>query len=66
MPLSPTLLLQISSERMAGAAIGLWAMTTLTAPIAGPILDGVICDKYSRPYIFLINVPVALLCGFMG
>lgn len=66
MPLSQTLLLQIFPKKMAGAAIGLWAMTTLIAPIAGPILGGVICDQYSWPYIFLINVPVALLCGFMG
>jgi DHA2 family multidrug resistance protein len=66
MPLSQTLLLQIFPKKMAGAAIGLWAMTTLIAPIAGPILGGVICDQYSWPYIFLINVPVALLCGFLG
>jgi DHA2 family multidrug resistance protein len=51
---------------MAGTAVGLWAMTTLIAPIAGPILGGVLCDQYSWPYIFLINVPVALVCGYFG
>lgn len=66
MPLSQTLLLRIFPKEKAPAAVGLWAMTTLVAPIAGPILGGVLCDQYSWPYIFWINVPVALICGYLG
>jgi len=66
MPLSQTLLLRIFPKEKAAAAMGLWAMTTLVAPILGPILGGVICDSASWPYIFYINVPVALLCGVAG
>jgi DHA2 family multidrug resistance protein len=66
MPLSQTLLLRIFPAEKAAAAIGLWSMTTLVAPILGPILGGVICDSASWPDIFYINVPVALGCGVLG
>jgi len=66
MPLSQTILLRIFPKEKAPAAIGLWAMTTLIAPILGPILGGKICDELSWPYIFLINAPIALLCCYFG
>lgn len=64
MPLSQTLLLRIFPPRMAPAAIGLWSMTTLIAPVLGPIVGGWICDNYSWHWIFLINLPVAIGCAF--
>ena len=64
MPLSQTLLLRIFPPRMAPAAVGLWAMTTLIAPVLGPIVGGWICDNYSWHWIFLINIPVAIGCAF--
>jgi DHA2 family multidrug resistance protein len=59
-PLSQTLLLRIFPKHMAGQAIALWSMTTVVAPIAGPLLGGAICDNIGWPWIFYINVPVAL------
>jgi len=66
MPLSQTLLLRIFPKGKAAVALGLWSMTTLIAPVMGPVLGGVICDDYHWSYIFYINVPVALLCGYFG
>jgi DHA2 family multidrug resistance protein len=66
MPLSQTLLLRIFPPQKVGAAIGLWSMTTLVAPIMGPILGGVLCDQVGWPAIFLINAPIALICGYAG
>lgn len=63
MPLSQTLLLRIFPKEKATQAMGLWAMTTLTAPVLGPILGGAICDTWSWPCIFFINVPLAMLCA---
>lgn len=62
MPLSQTLLLRIFPEEQHGQAMGLWAMTTVTAPILGPILGGTISDSWSWHWIFFINIPVAALC----
>lgn len=64
MPLSQTLLLRIFPKDKQAAAIGLWGMTTLLAPIMGPIVGGYICDNYGWPFIFYINLPITLFCGF--
>ena len=63
MPLSQMLLLRIFPREKAGAATALWAMTTLIAPVLGPILGGWLCDGFGWPVIFFINVPLALLCA---
>jgi DHA2 family multidrug resistance protein len=63
MPLSQTLLLRIFPKEKANAAMALWAMTTLVAPVLGPILGGWLCDTYAWPLIFFINVPLALICA---
>lgn len=66
MPLSQTLLLRIFPKEKAAAAIGLWSMTTLVAPVLGPILGGYLCDEHSWPWIFYINLPIAIACAFMA
>ena len=64
LPLSQTLLLTIFPKEKATAATALWAMTTLVAPIVGPMLGGYICDNATWHWIFFINVPIALFCAW--
>ncbi|WP_395702100.1 DHA2 family efflux MFS transporter permease subunit [Aquabacterium sp.] len=59
-PLSQTLLLASYPREKAGTALALWGVTTLVAPVAGPLLGGWITDNISWPWIFYINVPVGL------
>lgn len=66
MPLSQTLLLRIFPKEKATAALTIWSMTTLVAPVIGPILGGYLCDNYSWPWIFYINVPIAASCAFIA
>src|SRR5499427_7720833 len=60
-PLSQTLLLASYPPAKAGMAMAMWAMTTLVAPVMGPLLGGWITDNISWPWIFYINVPVGLI-----
>jgi DHA2 family multidrug resistance protein len=62
-PLSQSLLLSTYPPQRSGTALSMWAMTTLVAPVAGPLLGGWITDNYSWPWIFYINVPVGLLAA---
>ncbi len=59
-PLSQTLLLASYPPAKAGVALAMWAMTTLVAPVTGPLLGGWITDNVTWPWIFYINVPVGL------
>jgi DHA2 family multidrug resistance protein len=65
-PLSQTLLLASYPPALAGTAMAMWAMTTLVAPVMGPLLGGWITDNISWPWIFYINVPVGLLAAAMA
>ncbi|WP_281421573.1 DHA2 family efflux MFS transporter permease subunit [Comamonas fluminis] len=64
-PLSQTLLLASYPPSKAGVALSLWGVTTLVAPVVGPLLGGWITDNISWPWIFYINVPVGLLSALM-
>ena len=63
MPLSQTLLFRIFPPQQRAQAMGVWAMTTVVAPILGPILGGTISDNLSWHWIFFINVPVVAVCA---
>ncbi|MGE5090233.1 MAG: DHA2 family efflux MFS transporter permease subunit [Candidatus Levyibacteriota bacterium] len=60
-PLSQSLLLSSYPKERAGSALAMWAITTLVAPVAGPLLGGWITDNISWPWIFYINIPVGLV-----
>ena len=63
MPLSQMLLLRIFPPEKATLASVIWAMTTVIAPVAGPILGGIISDGAGWPWIFYIKVPIAFAGG---
>ena len=62
-PLSQTLLLSSYPPAKAGLAMAMWSITTLVAPIMGPLLGGWITDNVSWPWIFYINIPVGLIAA---
>jgi MFS transporter, DHA2 family, multidrug resistance protein len=44
--------------------MAMWAMTTLVAPVLGPLLGGWITDNIAWSWIFYINIPVGLAAAF--
>ncbi|MCC7274515.1 MAG: DHA2 family efflux MFS transporter permease subunit [Alphaproteobacteria bacterium] len=66
MPMSQTLLLRVAPPERANMAMGLWMMTTIIAPIAGPVLGGTMSDTIGWEWAFYINVPFSVICGVVG
>jgi DHA2 family multidrug resistance protein len=64
-PGSQALLISIFPPQKRGTALGIWSITTLVAPICGPILGGYISDNYHWSWIFLINLPVGIVVSFL-
>jgi DHA2 family multidrug resistance protein len=64
-PLSQALLLSSYPPALAGLAMALWSMTTLIAPVMGPLLGGWITDNITWPWIFFINIPVGVGSAFI-
>jgi DHA2 family multidrug resistance protein len=65
-PLSQTLLLASYPPKKSGLALAMWGITTLVAPVAGPLLGGWITDNISWPWIFYINIPVGLFAALLA
>ncbi len=61
-PLAQSMLLAIYPPEKRGLAIGIFAMTTVAAPIVGPLAGGWITDHLSWHWVFLVNLPVGATC----
>jgi MFS transporter, DHA2 family, multidrug resistance protein len=62
-PLSQALLLSSYPKAKSGTALSMWGITTLVAPVVGPVLGGWITDNIAWPWIFYINIPVGVAAG---
>lgn len=64
-PGSQALLISVFPPTKRALALGVWSMTTLVGPVAGPLLGGYISDNFHWGWIFLINVPVGAFSAFI-
>jgi len=64
-PLSQSLLLANYPHDQRGLANGIWGMTAVVGPVAGPILGGWITDNINWSWIFYINVPIGLFTAWL-
>lgn len=65
-PMSQTLIMRIAPPHLRAAGLGIWTMTTILAPVAGPLLGGQIADTIGWPWAFFINVPVSIFIVLMA
>lgn len=63
-PLSQALIIKSFPMEKRGMALGIWAMTTIVAPIMGPVIGGWLTDHYSWRMVFYINIPFGILCSY--
>src|ERR1700678_901237 len=64
-PLSQSILLETFPPEKRGAAMAVFALGVVVAPVLGPTLGGWLTDSYSWRWAFYINIPVGILALFM-
>ncbi len=64
-PIAQAVLLESFPVSKRGAAMAMFAMGVVVAPILGPTLGGWITDNYSWRWIFYINVPFGIAAVFL-
>ncbi len=64
-PSSQAVLLDAFPQEQQGAAMTVFGVAALLAPVVGPTLGGYITDNYGWRWIFYLNVPVGLTAFFL-
>jgi DHA2 family multidrug resistance protein len=64
-PISQAILLESFPPAKRGAAMAVFALGVVVAPVLGPTLGGWLTDTYSWRYAFYINIPIGIMALFM-
>ncbi len=64
-PLAQTVLLNINPKERIGQAMAIYGMGIMVAPIVGPTLGGWLTESFDWRWVFLVNLPVGVLCVIM-
>jgi DHA2 family multidrug resistance protein len=60
-PVTQAMLVDTFPPNKRGQALAVFGVTLILAPAIGPLLGGVITDRFSWHWIFLINVPIGIV-----
>ena len=61
-PLAQATLFDINPREKHGQAMALFGGGVMIGPILGPVLGGWLTDNYSWRWVFLVNLPVGIIC----
>src|SRR5579862_5858982 len=64
-PLSQAILLESFPPEKRGAAMAMFGLGVVVAPVLGPTLGGFLTDQYSWRWAFYINIPIGVLAVAM-
>ena len=61
-PLAQATLFDINPREKHGQAMALFGGGVIIGPILGPVLGGFLTDNYNWRWVFLVNLPVGIIC----
>ena len=64
-PLAQATLFDINPREKHGQAMALFGGGVMIGPILGPVLGGWLTDNYNWRWVFLVNLPVGIMCVFL-
>ena len=64
-PLAQATLFDINPREKHGQAMALFGGGIMIGPILGPVLGGWLTDNYNWRWVFLVNLPVGIVCTFI-
>src|SRR5438552_7732703 len=64
-PLAQATLFDINPREKHGQAMALFGGGLMIGPILGPVLGGWLTDNYNWRWVFLVNLPVGIICWLL-
>jgi DHA2 family multidrug resistance protein len=64
-PLAQATLFDINPREKHGQAMALFGGGVMIGPILGPVLGGWLTDNYNWRWVFLVNLPVGIICWML-
>ena len=64
-PLAQATLFDINPREKHGQAMALFGGGVMIGPILGPVLGGWLTDSFSWRWVFLVNLPIGVICTFL-
>ncbi|HEU0097304.1 MAG TPA: DHA2 family efflux MFS transporter permease subunit [Allosphingosinicella sp.] len=64
-PIAQAVLFDINPPHRHARAMAMFGMGVMIGPIVGPVLGGWLTENYSWRWVFLVNLPVGVLCTFL-
>ncbi|WP_316861864.1 DHA2 family efflux MFS transporter permease subunit [uncultured Cohaesibacter sp.] len=61
-PLAQTIILNINPKERVAQAMAIYGVGVMVAPIVGPTLGGWLTESVNWRWVFLVNIPVGILC----